>query len=72
MNIRSLEQMEEIVAANKQLSWNGWDVIQSYYNPTAWKDSNGAFIKGKWYNQKRFVLNENGWDIPAKFVRQDG
>lgn len=72
MNIKSLEQMETIVAANKQLSWVGWDVVQSYYNPTAWKDVNGAFIKGKWYSQKRFPVGEDGWNIPAKFVGQNG
>jgi hypothetical protein len=69
MNIKSLEQMERIVKRNKALSWDGWDVIQSYPNPTAWSQKNGAFVKGKWYSQKRFKINSNGWDIPDKLVR---
>jgi hypothetical protein len=66
--IKSLEQMEAIVAKNKSLSWDGWVVVESSYNPTAWRQKSGAFIKGKWYSQKRFVPHRNGWDIPNKFV----
>jgi hypothetical protein len=68
--IRSLDQMESIVTKNKTLSWDGWTVVESVYNPTAWRNKNGAIIKGKWYTQKRFVPSRNGWDIPNKFVGQ--
>lgn len=68
MLIKSLEQMEAIVSKNKTLSWDGWDVVQSFKDPVAWKNKNAAFIKGKWYAQKRFVLTSNGWDIPNKLV----
>ena len=69
MNVKSLEQMEKIVKNNRALSWDGWDVIQSYPSLTAWKEKNGAFVRGKWYVQKRFRVGKNGWDIPEKLVR---
>lgn len=68
MLIRSLETMEDIVKNNKTLAWNGWDVIQYTPNPTAWRKSDGAFINGKWYTRKTFVLTTDGWEIPNKIV----
>jgi hypothetical protein len=72
MIIKSLEQMEKIVAAHRELSWDGWTVVVSYPNNVGWKYPTGALIKGRWYVQKRFAPNKRGWDIPSKFVRQDG
>ena len=67
--ISSLEKMESIVRKNKQLSWDGWDVVQSFPSPTGWMHKNGAFIKGRWYTQRRFNLTSKGWDLPEKLVR---
>lgn len=69
MNVTSLDQMEQIVSNNKTLSWDGWDVIESKPNPAAWAKPNAAYINKVWHTQNRFVPAENGWDIPAKFVR---
>lgn len=69
MLINSLEKMEDIVANNKSLSWDGWDVVHSYPNPTGWTKLDGAFINGKWYIQKKFALSTEGWEIPNKLVR---
>jgi hypothetical protein len=69
MNIKSLEQMEEIVKKQKNLSWEGWDVIQTSPNPVAWRYPNGRFIKGKWYVQKRFPVTANGWELPNNVAR---
>lgn len=69
MLINSLEQMEKIVAKNYTLSWNGWDVVQSFKDPLAWKNKHAAFIKGKWYSQRTYKLGNKGWDIPDKLVR---
>jgi hypothetical protein len=67
--IKSLEQMEKVVAGDRTLSWDGWDVVQSFPSPGGWSKQNGAFIKGKWYTQRRFTLSSKGWDIPHKLVR---
>jgi hypothetical protein len=64
--------MEKIVASHRELTWDGWTVVQSYQNNIGWKYPNGAFIKGRWYTQKRYVPGSDGWDIPSKLVRQDG
>lgn len=69
MLVKSLEQMESIVAKNRTLSWDGWDVVQSFQSPTGWMQKNGAFIKGRWYTQRRFKITSNGWNIPDKIVR---
>lgn len=69
MNIKSLDQMEEIVESNKTLSWDGWTVIENRVNENGVMSKDGAFVDGKWIVQKRFVPNENGWDIPKKFMR---
>jgi hypothetical protein len=68
MNIKSLEQMEKIVSNSKSLSWDGWTVVNSQKNDAAWMKPNGAFVRGQWYTQNKYQLNENGWDIPNKLV----
>jgi hypothetical protein len=72
MIIKSLDQMEQIVKANRELSWDGWTVVQSFPNKVAWRFPNGAFIKGRWFAQKRFEPGEKGWEIPSKYSRRNG
>jgi hypothetical protein len=69
MLVKSLKKMEEIVRNEKSLSWRGWDVIHSVPNPAAWSKPDGAFVRGRWYTQKKFEVTSNGWEIPNKFVR---
>lgn len=69
MLIKSLKQMEQIVDNNRSLAWDGWDVIKNEPNPTAWRYTNGRFIKGKWYVQKRFAVTSKGWELPNNLVR---
>lgn len=69
IHIDSLDTMEKIVKKNKNLFWQGWDVLYRYPNPVAWKQIDGVFVKGKWFTQKRFELTSKGWDIPKKLVR---
>lgn len=68
MIINSLEQMESIVRKNKQLSWQGWDVVQSFIAPTGYLQKNGAYIEGRWYTQRRFNITSKGWEFPEKLV----
>jgi hypothetical protein len=69
MKITSLEKMEAIVASNKSLSWDGWDVVELVRSPVAWSKPNAAFIKGFWYYRNVFAVNHDGWSIPTKYVR---
>ena len=68
MQIKSLEKMEEIVAKNKALFWDGWTVVNSYPSEKGSSSSNGAYVKGTWHLQRRYVPSNAGWEIPDKFV----
>ena len=69
MLISSLDQMEKIVGKNKDLMWEGWDVVHFYPSEKAKTSKFGRRINNKWCITKRFELNERGWDIPHKFAR---
>lgn len=69
MNIKTVEEMEQIVSKNKSLFWDGWTVVNSYPSDKARTSKFGAFVKGKWHMQKRFNPSRDGWEIPDKFVR---
>lgn len=69
MNITSLEQMENIVSNNKNLSWEGWNVVSLLPNNAAWRRTDGAIVKGKWYTKRVYEITETGWEIPGKLVR---
>ena len=70
MLIKELEKMEEVVASNKQLSWDGWDVVHRYQSDRAWSSKNGVFVSNKWYMQKRYSPSSSGWDIPDKYAQK--
>lgn len=69
MIIKSLEQMEDVVKNNDNLSWDGWTVIESKTNENGMMSKDGALVDGKWIVQKRYEANANGWEIPNKFMR---
>jgi hypothetical protein len=61
--------MEAIVKKNKELSWDGWDVIHSYPSEKAKTSKYGKRINNRWCIARRFEITEKGWEIPAKFAR---
>lgn len=69
MIINNLEQMEKIVAKNKSLSWDGWNVVELIKSSSAMYKPEGIFSKGSWYIKKTFDLNREGWKVPNKYVR---
>lgn len=69
MKIKSLEQMEDIVKRNRQLRWDGWDVIKLQQHPGAWSKPHGAYIKGKWHFREVYPITESGWVLPDNLVR---
>ena len=68
MLVKSLEQMEAIVKSNKDLSWDGWDVISLKPSKSGMMSKDGVQINGSWFSKTRFALTENGWEIPNKIV----
>lgn len=72
MLITSLEKMESIVRKNNRLSWDGWDVLLSLPNPSAWRYRDGAYVNSRWCVQKRYKITERGWDVPERLIRRNG
>jgi hypothetical protein len=68
MLVKSLEQMEKIVDSTEDLQWDGWDVVSLKPTDSGLMSKDAKQINGKWYIQKRFMLTENGWEIPNKIV----
>jgi hypothetical protein len=68
VNIKSLEKMEVIVSQNKSLSWDGWNVVELIKVPGAMFKPNGTRINGVWYTKNIFIIEQDGWEIPSKYV----
>lgn len=69
MIVKSLEQMEQIVNNNRNLTWDGWTVVNKFPSDRGSTSKDGVRDKGSWYIVRRYEPNENGWDIPNKLVR---
>jgi hypothetical protein len=69
MIIKNLNQMENIVAKNNNLSWLGWDVVDRKRSESARTAVNGVRVDGVWYLQRIYPVTRNGWDIPHKYKR---
>lgn len=72
MIVKTVEQMEKIVASNKSLMWDGWTVVNSVPSEKGRSSSTGALVNSKWHVQTRYEPNRMGWDIPNKFVEHNG
>jgi hypothetical protein len=66
--INSLSVMESIVTKNKQLSWDGWTVVETFPSEKAYFSKFGVYKNGKWQMKKEFAPSEQGWEIPDKYV----
>jgi hypothetical protein len=67
MLVDNLEDMQLIVNRNKDLSWDGWDVVHHSPSLEAEFSDDGIFKNNKWYKRKIFFLTEIGWKIPDSF-----
>jgi hypothetical protein len=68
MIIKTIDEMEKIVSANKSLSWDGWTVVNRFRSDKARTLKNGVCVKGTWYIQERFEPSVDGWVIPEKMI----
>lgn len=67
--MNNLEHMERIVELHPQLSWDGWDIVRMYEDNSAYLNKNGIFKDGVWYIKEVYKLENNGWNIPSKIIR---
>ena len=70
MIIKTIDQADEIVNNNLNLSWDGWDIIYMVQDDYAEYLSIGIFDKkdGKWYKRIVFSYGESGWEIPDSVI----
>ena len=66
--INSLETMESIVNKNRQLSWDGWTVVETFPSEKAYFSKFGIYKNNKWQMKKEFIPSKLGWEIPDKYV----
>jgi len=67
MIVNKLEAMERIVKKNKNLKWDGWDVLDLKKSDLARTSVNGVRINDEWFLRKVYKLDTKGWDIPNKY-----
>jgi hypothetical protein len=67
MIINKLETMEAIVKKNKNLIWDGWNVIDLKKSEVAKTSPNGIRVNNEWYLHRVYSPSRNGWDIPNKY-----
>ncbi|MFZ9242582.1 MAG: hypothetical protein ACO295_05160 [Sediminibacterium sp.] len=60
--------MEKIVNKNKQLKWDGWNVLHLTENEDGFFRKDGRFFDNKWHVQKTYEY-KHGWEIPDNLVR---
>lgn len=69
MLVKDLDQMENIVAQNQSLSWDGWNIVELTKSSKAIFSNSGVFVNGSWFIKKVFVPDREGWRIPVKYAR---
>lgn len=67
MIVNKLEVMESIVKKNRNLRWDGWNVIDLKRSDIGRTSPQGIRINNEWYLHKVYTVNGNGWDIPNKY-----
>lgn len=63
------EQAHSVVQNNKFLHWDGWDIVDFKYDPSAEYDKRGSRYNGRWGFEKRYSPGAEGWKVPKRYVR---
>jgi hypothetical protein len=64
------EQAHNIVSSNKNLMWDGWNMIEYRYDADAPYTVDARFINGKWAKIRIYKPDSSGWRVPQKYVIQ--
>ncbi|CAB5221906.1 hypothetical protein UFOVP359_128 [uncultured Caudovirales phage] len=69
MLITDYEQAHSIVQANKNLFWDGWNIVDWKADTLGEMSKDGMLRDGKWGLYKVYSPNENGWEVPSRYAR---
>ena len=59
----------EIVNNNRNLYWDGWDIIEWRKDPDACFNKYGMFRNGSWGKARRITVSNDGtWKVSSKYV----
>jgi len=67
--MNNLEYMEMLVKNHPELEWEGWNVVWTHEDSSAYMQKNAVFKDGKWFLREVYTCEENGWNIPKKILR---
>jgi hypothetical protein len=67
MLIKTLEEAEQIVSTYKELSWEGWNILETIPNPAGYSSKSGVFVNNKWNMRTRYIIKDGGWHVPSKY-----
>lgn len=67
MLVTNIEEAEQIVRRNKDLRWDGWNIVSWYKDPKGFFNKNGKFINNQWGIQYTYELSNKGWNLPNKY-----
>lgn len=65
VTIKSLEAMEEIVANDPLLEWDGWDVVSYSAKRTSFLNPKARKFNGEWRQANRYPIESDGWTLPG-------
>lgn len=71
MNYKTLDYdaAHDLVAKNRFLRWEGWNIVTWKPNPRGYTDKRGQFRNGSWGIQYTYPLRSDGsWRIPDTYV----
>jgi hypothetical protein len=63
------DKAHAFVSANKNLFWNGWEIVETRKDADAIFNKHGIFRNGSWHKVvRRTTLGSDGtWKVPTKY-----
>lgn len=69
-DILNYDEAHSLVARNRFLRWDGYDIVTFKPNPKGFIDRRGQYRKGVWGIEFRYPLKDNGtWSVPESYAR---
>lgn len=64
------EKQADALTRNRNITWEGWDLLIWSPNPHGYTQQRGAYRHGRWGILTRVPVGTDGkWKVPARYVR---